>query len=167
MMLKKIMGLFQWPTIEPSAESDELAWLSEKQLRQDEGEKLYAYQDSKGYWTIGIGVLIDKRKGGGITKEESTYLFQNRLNGRLAQLQKRLPWFDSLDTARQGVLVNMSFQMGIDGLLGFKNTLAMIQRGDYNGAADGMLNSLWAKQTPERAKRLSNQMRTGVWQWQA
>ncbi len=42
-----------------------------QQLRRDEGEVLHAYQDSLGYWTIGIGVLIDKRKGGGITKAES------------------------------------------------------------------------------------------------
>jgi lysozyme len=134
------------------------------QLRRDEGEVLHAYTDSLGYLTIGIGRLIDKRKGGGITKAESAYLFANDLDSKRAEVRRRIPWFDRLDTARQGVLLNMAFQMGVDGLLGFKNTLAMIERGDYAGAAAGMLNSLWAEQTPERAKRLSIQMATGAWQ---
>lgn len=134
------------------------------QLRRDEGEKLAAYQDHLGYWTIGVGRLIDGRKGGGLTPEESAYLLNNDIDKRRAELQQRLPWLKQLDEARQGVLLNMSFQMGIDGLLGFKNTLAMVQRGDYAGAAKGMLNSLWARQTPDRAKRLSEQMRTGAWQ---
>lgn len=137
----------------------------ERQLRGDEGEVLHAYQDHMGYWTIGIGRLIDKRKGGGITKAESSFLFGNDVAEREAALDKRIPWWWKLDDARRGVLLNMAFQMGVDGLLGFKNTLKMIEAGDYEGAAKGMLNSLWAKQTPARAKRLSEQMRTGQWQY--
>lgn len=134
-----------------------------RQLRRDEGEVLHAYQDHLGYWTIGVGILIDKRKGGGITPEESAYLLNNRMNEKQAEIVKRLPWTATLDEARFGVLVNMAFQMGVDGLLGFKNTLAMVRDGKYEEAADGMLNSKWATQTPERAKRLSEQMRTGQW----
>jgi lysozyme len=61
------------------------------------------------------------------------------------------------------VLVGMAFQMGTEGLLKFKNTLAMVQAGDYESAAKGMLQSLWARQTPERAARMAKQMRTGEW----
>jgi len=135
-----------------------------KQLRRDEDEILHAYQDHLGYWTIGVGRLIDRRKGGGITAEESAYLLSNDISRREAELDRRIPWWRNLDGARQGVLLNMAFQMGVDGLLGFKNTLAMVQSGDYAGAADGMLHSLWASQTPARAQRLAVQMRTGVWQ---
>ena len=134
-----------------------------KQLRRDEGEVLEAYQDHLGYWTIGVGRLIDKRKGGGITAEESAYLLNNDINKRIAALREKMPWFDTLDEPRQGVLLNMAFQMGVDGLLGFHATLLMIEQGDYYMAADNMLKSLWAQQTPERAKRLSDQMRDGVW----
>jgi lysozyme len=59
----------------------------------------------------------------------------------------------------------MSFEMGVDGLMGFKNTLKMIEQGDYEAAAENMLNSLWAKQTPARANRMAEQMRTGQWQY--
>lgn len=136
----------------------------ETQLRRDEGEVLSAYTDSEGYWTIGIGRLIDKRKGGGISKAESSYLFSNDLNAKSAEVYAALPWVKNLDEARQGALLNMAFQMGTNGLLGFKNTLSMIQSGKYDQAADGMLQSLWARQTPARAARLAAQMRTGVWQ---
>lgn len=135
-----------------------------KQLRRDEGEVLTAYQDSLGFWTLGIGRLIDKRKGGGITSEEASYLLNNDIDRCHAELLRNAPWMALLDHARLGVMLNMSFQLGVAGLLGFKNTLAMVRRGDYEGASTGMLNSLWARQTPERAKRLANQMRTGVWE---
>ena len=134
-------------------------------LRGDEGEVLHVYADHLGYATIGVGILIDGRKGGGITREESAYLLQNRIALKTAELDKRLPWWETLDDARRGVLLAMAFQMGVDGLIGFKNTLAMIRSGDYDGAAKGMLNSLWARQTPERAKRMSEQMRLGCWKF--
>ena len=134
------------------------------QLIRDEGEKLIAYQDHLGYWTIGVGRLIDGRKGGGISKTESRYLLSNDISTREEALKRIIPWTANLSPARFGVLLNMSFQMGVDGLLGFKNTLAMVRQGQYTQASLGMLNSLWAKQTPERAKRLADQMRTGQWQ---
>jgi lysozyme len=137
-----------------------------KQLRGDEGEKPCAYQDHLGYWTIGVGRLVDSRKpGAGLRSDEITYLLNNDIDDRIDALTRRLPWFQNLDDARKGVLLNMSFQLGVDGLLGFKNTLAMIERGEYARAAEAMLFSRWAEQTPARAKRMSEQMRTGAWQY--
>lgn len=137
-----------------------------RQLRGDEGVRNTAYQDHLGYWTIGVGRLVDSRKpGAGLRSSEIDYLLANDIADRVDQLSRRLPWFAELDKARQGVLLNMSFQMGVEGLLGFRNTLAMAQAGDYAGAANGMLKSQWAKQTPARAERLAKQMRTGEWQY--
>lgn len=132
-------------------------------LRGEEGEVLTEYKDHLGYSTIGVGRLIDARKGGGITAEESAYLLSNDIQKKLSELERKLPWVKELDEARRGVLLSMAFQMGTDGLLGFKNTLEMVRTGRYTDAAKGMLNSLWAKQTPQRAKRHSEQMRTGKW----
>lgn len=136
-----------------------------RQLRDEEGEVLNAYQDHLGYWTIGVGRLIDKRKGGGITKEESEYLLSNDISKVNDQLDANIPWWRNLDEPRQAVLQGMAFQMGIAGLLGFKNTLKMVEYGNYIGASSGMANSLWAKQTPARAARMAKQMSTGEWQW--
>lgn len=137
-----------------------------RQLRGDEGVKAHAYQDHLGFWTIGVGRLVDERKAGsGLRPEEITFLLNNDIDDRIRELGRRLPWFLDLDPARQGVLLNMSFQMGVDGLLGFKNTLKLVERGDYAQAADNMLLSKWATQTPQRAQRMAEQMRTGRWQY--
>lgn len=138
-----------------------------RQLRGDEGVKAQAYQDHLGFWTIGVGRLIDPRKpGAGLRGHEIDYLLRSDIDDRIEALTRRLPWFQNLDDARRGVLLNMSFQLGVDGLLGFKNTLAMIERGDYAEASEGMLNSLWARQTPARAQRMAKQMKTGQWVFQ-
>jgi len=135
-----------------------------EQLKRDEGEILHAYKDSLGFLTIGIGILIDKRKDGGLRPEESEFIFRNRLRLLDAELASKLPWITRLDPTRKGVLINMAFQMGVTGLSAFKNTLALVQSGKYQDAAKAMMQSKWASQTPARAQRLSNQMATGEWQ---
>lgn len=134
-----------------------------KQLEQEEGRVKHAYQDHLGYWTIGIGRLIDRRRGGGLSDEEIDFLLANDIAKVEREVLKKLPWAKNLKPARLGVLLAMAFQMGVAGLLGFRNTLKMIEAGEYDKAADGMLNSKWAKQTPARAERLATQMRTGEW----
>lgn len=135
-----------------------------EQLRRDEGEVLHEYKDHLGYSTIGVGILIDKRKGGGITREESAYLLANRIASKTAELVKALPWVASLDEARKGALLNMAFQMGVEGLLGFTNSLKYVERRQYKEAAANLLLSKWAKQTPERAQRIAKQIELGEWQ---
>lgn len=137
-----------------------------RQLKADEGVRPQAYSDHLGYLTIGIGRLIDSRKpGSGLRPSEIEFMLQNDIDERIEALTRRLPWFQNLDDARKGVLLNMAFQMGVDGLLGFKNTLRMVEDGDYMGAARNMLQSKWAEQTPARAARMAEQMRTGKWQY--
>ncbi len=144
------------------------------ELRRDEDEKLTAYKDSLGYWTIGVGHLIDPAKGadpapfgidlrGGksISPAQSEMLLRQDVSAKAAELDKRLPWWRKLSDARQRVLLNMAFNLGVDGLLGFKNTLAMVQAGDYAGAARGMLASKWAGQVHARADRLAAMMVQG------
>jgi lysozyme len=135
-----------------------------KQLRRDEGEVLHAYHCSEGWLTIGIGRLVDAKKGGGITREEAAYLLGNDIQRVTRELQSSLPWVIRLSEPRMGALMNMCFQLGLAGLLRFKNTLALIRDGRYDEAAAEMLDSTWAKQTPERARRLALQMRTDTWQ---
>lgn len=136
-----------------------------QQLNRDEGRRSTVYQDHLGYYTIGVGRLVDARRpGSGLRPDEMDYLLRNDINDRIDALTRALPWFQNLDDVRKGVLLNMAFQLGTEGLLGFKNTLAKVESGDYAAAAAMMLQSKWATQTPERAQRLSKQMESGVWQ---
>jgi lysozyme len=130
-------------------------------LVRDEGEVLHAYEDHLGYTTIGVGRLIDKRRGGGISREESRLLLANDLERFAAGLDAHLPWWRTLSRGRQRVLLNMAFNLGVSGLLTFRNTLAAVREGRYDDAAAGMLKSKWAGQVGERAKRLAALMREG------
>jgi lysozyme len=126
---------------------------------------LHAYQDHLGFWTIGVGILIDARKGGGITQDESRYLLRNRIKRKEAELEQRFEWWHSLDNTRQGVLLCMAYQLGTNGVANFKKMCAALRVRDYQRAADEMLDSNWARvQTPARAQRMAQIMRSGVWQ---
>jgi lysozyme len=135
-----------------------------EQLLRDEGTVLVAYADSEGYMTIGTGRLIDKRKGGGITQDESDYLLDNDINRVQTQVLARWPWVAGLSEPRRGAMLAMAFQMGTAGLATFVNTLRLVKAGQYQGAANSILKSKWAGQTPTRAHRLARQMEIDVWQ---
>lgn len=120
-------------------------------------------------WTWGYGHTgsdVAEGREGDEAEAEAT-LIQD-IEEHNAKLYKALPWVLDLDPARRRVLCNMAFNLGVGtpggtkGLLGFKNTLGMIQRGEYAKAADGMLASRWASQVKGRAVRLANTMRTGA-----
>lgn len=132
-------------------------------LEVEEGRRRSVYQDSLGYWTIGIGRLVDGRMGGGLSDVEIDYLLANDIKAKTAEVRKALPWIDSLDEPRQAVLIGMAFQMGTSGLLKFVNTLRAVREGRYVDAAAGMMQSAWARQTPARAQRMADQMESGTW----
>lgn len=129
-----------------------------KQLRLHEGERLKPYRCTAGRLTIGVGRNLEDR---GITAEESAYLLGNDIDHHWRQLVQAVPWVTQLDEVRQRVLLDMAFNLGVAGLLGFKNTLSTIKAGDYAKAAAMMLDSRWAGQVGQRAQRLSRMMATG------
>lgn len=140
-----------------------------EQLKRDEGAVIkngrhVAYKDHLGYLTIGIGRLIDERRGGGISNTEAEYLLANDINRVYNQLEARLSCFSVLSGARQGALINMAFQLGVNGLMNFKKSLAHMEAGNYTWAAHEFLRSRWAEQTPQRARRIAKQIKTGDWQ---
>lgn len=133
-----------------------------KLLIQDEGEVNHAYQDSEGYWTIGVGRLIDKRKGGGISHDEAMLLLDHDIE-KATRGAQTFNWFYSLNVARQAVVISMIFNMGLPTFSRFRKTIEYISLGEYQEAGDEMLDSLWAEQVGPRAWRLSQMMRSGEW----
>jgi lysozyme len=131
-------------------------WLA-KQLEVDESRERHPYLDSVGKRTIGIGRNLDDV---GLSDDEIDYLLANDIHRAEQLLDARLPWWRKLDEVRQGVLMDMAFNMGAQ-LFTFVNTLASVQRGDYAKAAKGMRASKWATQVGARAVRLATMMETG------
>ncbi len=130
----------------------------EKLLIKHEGLKLKPYRCPAGKMTIGVGRNLDDR---GVTKEEAMIMLTNDIESILAEMRTKVPGFNSLSQARRDVLASMAFNMGVAGLMGFKNMLAAIHAKDWKLAASCMLASVWAKQVPSRAKELSAMMLTG------
>lgn len=130
-----------------------------EQLIRHEGLRLKPYRCTAGKLTIGVGRNLDDC---GITKPEALMLLDNDILRCEAELLEHFPAvYSGLNDTRKSVLVNMCFNLGISGLLGFKNTLAFISAGDFERAANGMLASKWAKQVGLRAIELSDLMRKG------
>ena len=134
------------------------------QLLREEGAESCAYQDLLGFWTIGVGRLIDSRKGGGLSNDEIDMLLENDIKRTYDAVLAALPWVEKLSDRRQAVLIGMAFQMGLGGLLKFKRMLALAENGQYSEAAIEMLLSKWAQQTVKRAYRMALQMEKDEWQ---
>lgn len=130
-----------------------------KQLMRDEGNVPHAYQDSLGYWTIGVGFLIDKRKGGRLPDTVRDFWLDYEINKITSELEKRLPFFSKLSQVRKDTLINMAFNLGVNGLLNFKITIQLMAVGMHTEASREMLDSRWAQQVGQRANRLSQQWR--------
>lgn len=135
-------------------------------LEREEGRISSAYKDHLGYWTIGVGRLIDKRKGGRLTDAEIDTLLANDIREKAAQLAKhpgtKAAWAAVKDDPyRATAILSMAFQMGVEGLAKFTGSMPLIAAKQWRAAAANMLKSLWAKQTPERAKRVTHMIATG------
>lgn len=129
------------------------------QLGLHEGVRDKIYTDSVGKVSIGIGRnLTDK----GLRRSEIELMYRNDVAESIAELDRVLPWWRRLDEVRRRVLVDMMFNMGAPTLLGFKNTLGMVERGQYREAAENMLASKWSAQTGGRARRLAAMMGSGM-----
>ena len=133
-----------------------------------EGRVPFAYADSLGYLTIGVGHLIDKRKGGGIPDHIIDLLLDWDIAEHTKILLAAIPWVAKLDEVRYAVLVDMAFNLGgepFDGD-GFKDWplfVEQVRTGKFAEAAANMRATTWAKQVGKRAQRLATMMETGTW----
>ena len=123
-----------------------------EQLVNDEGYEGMPYKDHLGKPTIGIGTLLP------ITIEEAKILLHYRLKSKINELYNKEVWIGSLPDEAQEVLINMCYQLGVNGLLKFKKMLSALKVGNYKKAAEEGLDSRWAIQTPNRANRLMEKL---------
>ena len=134
-----------------------------KQVIANEGVRKTAYKDTLNNWTIGVGHLIklpdeeyllDKE----LTDLEVDQIFVNDLNQAIDDARKFID-ADTIPDEAFEVVVDMAFNLGLPKLLKFKNFQQALRDKDFVKASFEMLDSLWAKQLPNRSKRLAKIMR--------
>ena len=125
-------------------------------LIADEGLRLKPYKCTGDKWTIGVGRNLEAK---GISEDEAMLLLDNDIKDAVADSRQIVRSFDLLTDDRKIVIVSMVFQMGKNGVSKFRNMLKAIEIKEFDIAANEMLNSRWAHQTPNRALRLSNMMK--------
>lgn len=126
-------------------------------LEQQEGFRAKPYRDSRGILTIGYGTNLDA----GITSEQAKALMTCQLAGNESALMD-YPWFAGLDPVHRSVIENMAYNLGVGGVLEFKNMIAAIEAKDWSEAAQQMRASEWRVQVGDRALLLARIMETGV-----
>ena len=128
-----------------------------KDLKIDEGFRECVYECSAGKLTIGYGHNVEDNP---IPQSIAEKLLHHDI-GQVLSHCERFHWFYPLNGTRKGVIVNMVFNMGSDGVAKFKNMIRAIEDKNWNKAANEMLDSRWATQVGQRAIRLSEEMRNG------
>lgn len=130
-----------------------------QRLIREEGRRTYPYQDTKGKLTVGVGWNLSDR---GLPDEIIDELLGISMN-EAENAAQGVPGYLGAGPERQSVIVAMCFQMGLGSVLRFTKFIKAFAEGDYDTAANEMLDSIWAKvDSPARAAREAQIMRTGV-----
>jgi lysozyme len=135
-------------------------------LKTDEGWVPYGYDDRtgkpvtcSGWLTIGYGFLIDSRKGVGLPRPVAEFWLRYAVNQRIEELERRWPALKKQPEDVQQALAQMAYQLGVSGVLNFKDMLGALERGSRVEASAHALQSVWAVQTPRRARKVANLIR--------
>ena len=129
------------------------------ELVRDEGLRFKPYRDSVGKLTIGVGHNLDDVP---ISYAAAMQILEDDILQAMGQLNGRIPWWVSLNETRQRALMNLCFQLGINGLMGFKQMLAALQDSDWQRAHDELINSKLNSQAPNRTGRTAQMLLTGL-----
>lgn len=139
--------------------NQEMSLKLRRSLMAHEGVTRYPYTDHLGKVTIGIGYNLSDR---GLDEGLINQLYEKDVKYFYERLYEDFLWFKNISSDRQIILIDMCF-MGYKKFCTFKKMLDALSHGNYDKAADEMLNSKWAEQVKGRAIRLAQAMRDGVY----
>ena len=121
-------------------------------IKKHEGFKPTVYQCTEGYDTIGYGFAIKDLK---LSEEVCNIILTEKLAKLQFDISTKFEWFEDSPEIVRNVVINMCYQLGLTGFSKFKQTIYYLETEQYEEAATECLDSLWAKQTPNRAKEVS------------
>ena len=126
-----------------------------KKIKKHEGFRSTVYKCTEGYDTIGYGFAI---KDLFLDEDIAELILVRNLAILVERIRKTFPWVNDAPIEIQDVVVDMCYQLGVSGFSKFKKTIYLLETEQYEEASIEMLDSLWAKQTPNRAKELSEEV---------
>ena len=124
-----------------------------ERIKHHEGFRSKVYQCTEGYDTIGYGFAIKDLE---LDKDIAEMILMQKLDNLMNRIAKTFAWWRSADSTIKDVVVEMCYQLGVSGFSKFKKTIDHLENRRYSKASAEMLDSRWAKQTPNRALELSN-----------
>ena len=124
-------------------------------IKRHEGYSATVYLDHLGKETIGVGFLVSTLE---LDEDVCDIILQRLLTKKEAEVNNRFGWYDGLPQEVKDIVINMVYQLGLTGFSKFKKTIHYISEHRWTAVSIEMLDSLWAKQTPNRAKELSKRM---------
>ena len=128
-----------------------------KRIKHHEGFRKSVYQCTEGYDTIGYGFAIKDLE---LDEDLAEEILLRKVEKLIKRVRSKFDWLDSVPREVQGVLVEMAYQMGLSSVCRFRLALKYMENQNWERAADEMLMSKWNRQTPQRAKELSNIIRS-------
>ena len=121
-------------------------------IKKHEGFRSRVYNDSLGKPTIGYGFLIEALD---LDEDICLIILQRKLDGLIRSIKFKFGWFEDMPEKVQNVIVNMSYQLGLKTFGTFKKTIEHFKKREWELGSEEMLRSKWFMQTPNRAKELS------------
>ena len=125
-------------------------------IKRHEGYVGIVYKDSLGIDTIGYGFAIKDLE---LDEDICEIILERKLKELETRVNLKFKWFIYMPQEIKDVVMEMCYQLGVGGVSKFKKTIAYLQNKQWEEASVEMLDSLWAKQTPNRAKELSNRVK--------
>lgn len=130
--------------------------IAKEMIQRHEGLRLKPYRCSQGKLTIGYGRNLEDR---GISLDEAELLFERDLSRVERELIQHLDFYEGLSPKGQAILLDIAFNLGIRGLLGFRKMLVALNEKNYEVVVSEIESSNWAKQVPRRAEELCDMVR--------
>ena len=125
-------------------------------IKKHEGYVGIVYKDSLGIDTIGYGFAIKDLE---LDEDVCEIILKRKLNTLTDIVLLKFSWFKYMPQEIKDIVIEMCYQLGVTGFSKFKKTIAYLQNKQWEEASVEMLDSLWAKQTPNRAKEMSKRVK--------
>ena len=125
-------------------------------IKISEGYRDKVYKCTEGFDTIGYGFAI---KDLILEEDICDIILERKLDKLKAKADAKFKFLKDIPQEKADIIYEMCYQMGVNGVSKFKNMLKALEAKDYYKASEEMLDSLWAKQTPNRALKMSNNMK--------